>query len=195
MLNFKMLANFMDSFMATHGNLPVVSDGVLGLGLRAVQCGVPGPAALWVVGRSSGGCRVRGAGPGLHTARSCSPAVLCVTVLLWSLSWGSSEPLISDLSGHFCSLHEVRVNVGIKKGGSRGCAEAKNGTEFRERFHGCKQYFLIPEELTAVGRGPSSKGGNDGSTADPRGGLGQNLWLCADGKAPWMLLREGRRNF
>lgn len=125
----------------------------------------------------------------------CSPAVLRVTVLLWSLSWGSSEPLISDLSGHFCSLHEVRVNVGIKKGGSRGCAEAKNGTEFRERFHGCKQYFLIPEELTAVGRGPSSKGGNDGSTADPRGGLGQNLWLCADGKAPWMLLREGRRNF
>ena len=40
-----MLANFMDSFMATHGNLPVVSDGVSGLGLQVMERGVPGPAA------------------------------------------------------------------------------------------------------------------------------------------------------
>lgn len=140
MLNFKMLANFMDSFMATHGNLPVVSDGVSGLGLQVMERGVPGPAALWVVGRGGGGCRVHEVGHGLLTACSCSPAVLRVTALLWSLSWGSSEPLISDLSGHFCSLHEVHVNIVIKKGGSRGCGEAKNGTEIvqRERFYVCR---------------------------------------------------------
>lgn len=46
-----------------------------------------------------------------------------------------------------------------------------------------------------MGRGPSSGGGNDGSRTDPGGGLGQNWWLWADGKAPWLFLREGRSSF
>ena len=158
-LIFKMFANFMDSFLAKRGNLPVVSDGVCGLGLpgweRSAACQDLCHHG-WLGGKAGGSCGLHGREPTrLRQACSCSPsraipAGAQVMVSLWSLPLEQLQAFdFRGLSGHFSSLQKVRVNTVIKKkNGSRGCAEAKNGNEAaqREREVPHQQIFcfLIP---------------------------------------------------
>lgn len=60
------------------------------------------------------------------------------------------------LSGHFSSLQKVHVNTVIKKNGSRGCAEAKNGTEVAQRERGATSasiFLFNPQGANSNGEG------------------------------------------
>lgn len=157
-LILKMFANFMDAFLAERGNLPVVSDGVCGLGLPGWEWSAACQDLChrgWLGGKAGRSCGLHGPEPTrLRQACSCSPsraipAGAQVMVSFWSLPLEQLQAFdFRGLSGHFSSLQKVHVNTVIKKNGSRGCAEAKNGTEVAQRErevpHQQIFFFLIP---------------------------------------------------
>lgn len=104
-LIFKMFTNFMDSFLAKRGNLPVVSDGVCGLGLPGWEWSAACQDLRhrgWLGGKAGGSCGMHGREPTRpRQACSCSPsraipAGAQVMAALWSLPSGQLQPLISE---------------------------------------------------------------------------------------------------